>query len=310
MPMVASGAPNAGDRLASIDRGLTERIQAAADTAVEQALVRAGNRLKSMAKRDRAATAAIADVAPEMVAATLGRQWVLRLRAPAEEPDTVEDLLAGAFVTLRERYVRQVRAAWSATVSEALDVALPEDRPTQVELDALDAQAFDDIDASASALVVALTALASALLFDPTPDPGPGEVDVTAIVPASIIREALATAGGATTVQRTAVGGLSTIDGPVGAVATGVRSRALFARIRAWWSGYRWDYGDASARQRPFPPHQALAGRVFSTWDSPELANTGAEWMGTLSLSPGDHAGCRCSWTPIVIEPTASEAAA
>lgn len=310
VPMVAAGHQNAGDRLAAIDRGLTERIQAAADAAVEQALVRAGNRLKSMAKRDRAATAAVKDVAPELVAATLGRQWVQRLRTPAEEPDTVDDLLAGSFVALRERFVRQATAAWAATAAEALDVALPEDRPSQVELDLLDTEAAQDAERAGDRLVVALTALATALLFDPNPEVGPGEVDVTSTVPAVIVREAIAMAGGAQAVERTAVGGIVTPDGPVGGVATGARSRTLFARIRAWWTGYRWDYGDASARQRPFPPHQALSGRVFTTWDSPELANTGAEWMGTTSYRPGDHAGCRCSFSPVVLDPVPEEAAA
>lgn len=309
-PMAASAVVGAGDRLADIDRGLTERIQAAADAAVEQALVRAGNRLRSMAKRDRAATAALKDVAPEMVAATLGRQWVQRLRAPAEEPDTVEDLLAGSFVALRERFVRQSAAAWSATSAEALSVALPEDRPSQVELDQLDAEASLDAERAGDRLVAALVALASALLFDPNPEVGPGEVDVTSVVPRVIVREAVAMAGGAQAVERTAVGGLVTPDGPVGGIATGSRSRVLFARIRAWWTGYRWDYGDASTRARPFLPHKALAGKVFATWQSPELANTSAEWMGTLTLTPGDHAGCQCAFTPIVIEPTAAEEAA
>ncbi len=309
VPMVASAATATGDRLAAIDRGLTERIGTAADAAVEQALVRAGNRLRQMARKDRQATAAIKDVDAERVASVLGRPWVLRLRAPAEDPDTVEDLLAGSFVALRERFVRQVRAAWSATTEEALILSLAEDRPSQVELDLLDAEAAEDIDRAANGLVVALTALASALLFDPTPEASPGEVNVNAIVPAVLIREALATAGGAT-VERTIAGGLTTTSGPPGGVATGERSRTLFARIRAWWSGYRWDYGDASTRARPFEPHRRLAGKAFARWDSPELANTDAEWMGTLSLSPGDHVGCQCSFVPIVIQPTAEEAAA
>jgi hypothetical protein len=309
VPMVASAATGTGDRLAAIDRGLTERIGAAADAAVEQALVRAGNRLRGMAKKDRAATSAIRDVEPERVASVLGRPWVLRLRAPAEDPDTVEDLLAGSFVALRERFVRQVRAAWAATTEEALLLALPEDRPSQVELDLLDAEAQEDIDRAADGLVVALTALASALLFDPSPEASPGEVNVNAIVPAVLIREALATAGGAT-VERTSAGGLTTTSGPPGGVATGDRSRTLFARIRAWWTGYRWDYGDASTRARPFLPHKALDGRSFTRWDSPELANTDAEWMGTLTLSPGDHRGCQCAFTPIVIQPAAAEEAA
>jgi hypothetical protein len=55
---------------------------------------------------------------------------------------------------------------------------------------------------------------------------------------------------------------------------------------------YEWAYGISS---RPFPPHEALDGQVFSDFNAPELssAGTGGEWIGD-HLAPGDHKGCHC----------------
>lgn len=314
--MTAAGPPvtDVGERLAAIDRRLFAQVSTAADMALERALERAGNRLRRLADRDQTARALIAaqDPAPAEVGRVLGRPWALRLAAGDGEDDetTMSALVAPAFVSLAERFDSLTERAQHAMVAEARALALPEDRPSEGELAVLAAEQADDRERAASALVAALTALAVSVLFDGRPDPGDGEVDATAIVPAAIVREALALAGGATSVERTAAGGLSVEGRPVGGVATGERSRTLFARVRAWWTGYRWEYGDAASRQRPFPPHQALAGRVFSTWDSPELMNTETTWLGSVAYRPSDHRGCLCSFTPIVLEPVADERAA
>jgi len=313
-PVTAAGPPtsNAGERLAAIDRRLFAQVSTAADMALERALERASNRLRSLANRNAQAAKLIRDVPGEQVAAKLGRSLVVQLAGADGEDDdtTVAALFAGAFTSLATRVDALTERAQQATVAEALAMALPEDRPTDGELAVLAAEQADDRERATSALTAALTALAVSVLFDGRPDPGEGEIDATAVVPASVVREALAFAGGAASVERTAAGGLTVEGRPVGGVATGERARTLFARVRAWWTGYRWEYGDAGTRARPFEPHRALSGRTFQRWDQSELANAETPWLPTTTYSPGDHRGCQCSFTPVVVQPVAEVQAA
>jgi len=311
-PVTAAGPPvsDAGDRLAAIDRRLFTQVATAAEMALERALERAGNRLRTLARKNPQAARLAQSVDPADVARTLGRPLVVTLAAEEgqDEDDALAALVAGSFAALASRVDTLVERAQQATVNEALSVAV-EERPSDAELAQLAAQQADDREQATTLLTASLTALALTVLFDGPPDQGLGEVDATAVVPASLIRETLAVAGGARNVERTAAGGLS-IDGrPVGGVATGERSRNLFARVRAWWTGYRWEYGDASERTTPFPPHLAMAGRTFATWDDPVLAAEGVPWLGSVTVSPGDHRGCRCSWVPVAVLPEAQAAA-
>lgn len=306
--LVAAGATDVGERLAAIDRRLFDRVSVAADAAVERAVERADNRLRSLARKDPRAKAQLA--AAVAAGPALGRPWAVRLAAGDDESedDTVAGLVAGAFGGLATKVSGWIAAAQAATVAEV--AALAPGELSEAETAQVVAEQGEDRERAVTWLVAALSALAVRVLFGDVEADGPGEVDPTVTVPAGIVREALAVAGGAVNVERTVVGGI-TVDGrPVGAVATGERSRTLFARVKAWWSGYRWEYGDASTRQRPFPPHQALGGKVFARWDSAELANDSAPWLPTTTLSPGDHRGCRCDWTPVVLAPPAEEVAA
>lgn len=304
-PVTAAGTAvsDVGERLAAIDRRLFTQVATAAEMALERAVERAGNRLRTLAQRDRNASALLTNVEAAAVARTLGRPLAVRLAAQEGQDDdeTLAALVSGSFTALTDRVARLLERAQQATVGEALAVAAPTDRLSDAELAQLASTQADDREAATLTLTATLTALALAVLFDGPPDAGPGEIDLGAVVPANLIREALAVAGGAATLERSAAGGLAVDGRPVGGVATGERARTLFARVRAWWTGYRWEYGDAAERSRPFPPHQALAGRTFATWDSPELAADGVSWLGALSWSPGDHRGCRCSFVPVVL---------
>lgn len=309
-PFTAAGAPGdtgVGDVLAGIDRRLFDRLQTASDAAVERAVERANNRLRSLANRDPRAKAASAS--GPTPARGLGRPWAVRLAAgdDADEETTVAELVAGAFAgTFLTRVEGFIAGAQEATLAEVL--ALAPDELTDVEVAEARGEADDDRSLAITALVAALTALAVRVLFDGgLGDDAPGEIDPSVSVPAGLVRRVMAVAGGARTVEATVVGGLSVDGRPVGGVATGERSRVLFARVRAWWNAYRWNYGDASTRARPFLPHQALGGRVFARWDDPVLTNRETSWLPTTTYSPGDHAGCRCDWTPIVVAPPAVE---
>lgn len=306
--LVAAGVTDVGERLAEIDRRLFDRVSVAADGAVERAVERANNRLRSLANKDPRARAQAASAGS--VAVGLGRPWAVRLAAGdgETEDDTVAGLVAGAFTSLGAKVAGWIAAAQAATLGEV--TALAPDELSEAEVHQVVAEQDDDRDRAVAWLVAALSALAVRVLFGDVLSDGPGEVDPTVAVPAGIVREALAVAGGAVNVERTVVGGI-TVDGrPVGGVATGERSRTLFARVRAWWSGYRWNYGDASTRQRPFEPHRALAGKTFARWDAPELSNTETSWLPTSEYSPGDHKGCRCDWVPVILSPLAEEVAA
>ncbi len=59
----------------------------------------------------------------------------------------------------------------------------------------------------------------------------------------------------------------------------------------------RWYVGNPP---EPFEPHQALAGTVFSDWESPALDNAGA-FPASAFYYPGDHRGCRCWVEPVLV---------
>lgn len=310
-PFTAAAGPVAldvGERLAEIDRRLFDRVAVAAELAVERAVERANNRLRSLANRDpRAKAAATAAATPAL---GLGRRWSVRLDAgdDGQDDDTAAALVAGSFTALAGRVEAWITAAQAAVLAE-VDATAPDELDGAERTQVADEQT-EDRERGRSLLVAALTALSVAVLFGEHTVDGPGETDPTVVVPAGVVREVLAVAGGAQNVERNAVGGLSVDGRPVGGVATGERSRVLFARVRAAWTGYRWHYGDASTRQRPFEPHRRLAGQVFARWDAPELSNTETSWLPTTEYRPGDHRGCRCDFVPVVLAPPAQEAAA
>lgn len=310
-PITAAAPPaptDVGEVLAAIDRRLFDRVSIACELAVERAVERANNRLRSLANRDpRAKAAAAAGPTPSI---GLGRPWATRLAAGdgQDEHDTAAELVAATFAgTFLARIEDYIELAQEATLAEVQ--ALAPDELSDAEVDEVRAEQAEERGLATTALVAALTSLAVSVLFGDAAADGPGEFDPTVTVPPGLVREVLAVAGGARTVERNGVGGLAVDDRPVGGVATGERSRTLFARVRAWWTGYRWNYGDASTRHRPFEPHRQLGGRTFARWDDPTLTNTETAWLPSTSYRPGDHRGCRCDFTPVVIAP-AEEAAA
>lgn len=302
-PVMAAGSPDVGARLSTIDRRLFDRTLSLADSALERAVEKAANKLRSAANRDASAKAIAAGTAGVAVGRALGRTVAAQvLEADDDDDELAAVLFATEFASLAEKVDALLLQAQQATVAQALaagSVTVPDAELVQLSED----QAADR-DMATDLLVAALVGLALGVLFDGRPAVDEGEFDPTATVPAGLVREVLAVGGGAVDITRTRAGGLITEGRPVGGVATGERSRQLFARVQAWWTGYRWEYGDAATRARPFPPHQALDGKEFARWDDPMLTNGETPWLGSISYTPGDHRGCQCSFVPIVLGET------
>jgi hypothetical protein len=103
-PVTASVQVDIGAELVRIDRGLQERLEGAAEIAMEQVLERAGNRLRSRSQRDKTLLASLSGVKPKAIAATIGRTKVASLAS-------ADELLADAWVELEDRFERWIASA-------------------------------------------------------------------------------------------------------------------------------------------------------------------------------------------------------
>lgn len=291
-----------GVRLADMDRSLRRRITEWSDAAVRRAIEVAGARVRRHTNGNpqmRAVRGEIAGLDTIDVVAYLGRDRIAQLGLSEEA------LLDDELDDLESRY----RAATSRAAHEALRAAI---REVQADLDdeflaSWDAQTDEHINAGWLLLAAALRTVARDRLYDPRPSvDGPGEFDALSLVPAGVVRDSLARAGGATNVPAvagdrsttgTAASGLR--DRPVGGVAAGeLMLRTLADEFGIDTELYRWSYGDPSMRARPFEPHEVLDGLEFSAWDDPLLENPNS-FPSAPFFFPGDHVGCLCDAVPI-----------
>lgn len=290
------GSIEAGRQLVDIDREFRNRVLVAADQAMTRALERAGNRVKSQTKmgiRDL-----VRNVPPLERVAVVGRD---RLQLGGISTDS---LLDGAFDALEQQY-----KDWGATAqTDAIELV---NRLvggfSQAQRDALGLRLSDSLDESWTWMKEALTSLAEGQLFDPSPSPTPiGEFDPTLKVPPSLVRQAVARAGGAAGLTSSDSGSawVAIADSgtrPPGGIATGDIMRGALRDAGGGVEGYEWDYGRAQ-RKRPFEPHRELDGVQFVNFDDAVLANTGG-WPEFPYYMPGDHDGCLCDVIPIVLSP-------
>jgi hypothetical protein len=282
-------------RLTQIERTLRERIAVAADAALARALERAGNRARAAAQRHTDARETVTGRAPEQVLASLGRPLVAALGLEEQQ------LLAEAFSRLREQYTE-----WTLTAAEeAIDTAVQlagldrADPDVQRYIAGLRDRFADNVDASWPTLETGLNDLAADRLYDPDPAaPEVGELP-TGAVPPGLVREALAVAGG---LRSDATG-----RPPLNGLTSGQLLDGFLRDAGAEVAEYEWAYGISA---RPFPPHAALDGLVFTGFDDDALstAGTGASWIGG-SFAPGDHRGCHCDYIPIYTDGTDTRAA-
>lgn len=278
-----------GRRLRDIDRDLRNRVEAAADAQMRRALERAGAQLRSRASKDRATSEALNGIDNGKVAATLGPALVQGLGV--EELD----LLEGSFDPLGERFIRWCRAAADATLDAVPNLADDERETVKARLDeqAVDAWAW---------LRDGLVEQAVELLYDPEPQaPETGEWDDVTVVPFDLVREAVARAGGATDDAATVAAGIedAATRQAVG-IATGVMAKKMLADKGVQTEAYEWDYGPYR-RTQSFEPHRRLDGVVFESFTDPVLANR-EPWPHVRYFMPGDHRGCRCDVTPVLVD--------
>lgn len=284
----------AGFALSTAERVLRERLQVATDAAVTRALERAGNKLRNRVRGDATARAALAsagDVRSVDVGRVLGSAVVAALT-------TDDDLFGDGFDELHDRYDEWVSATQAAAVATLAAVAgdtFTDDRRRDIER-----EQEEDRDDGWVVFLAALLAFAHARFTGDGADLAEqGEFDPSAVVPASVVREALAVAGGDTIEHGLDGALLSSLDAaPVGGVSTGRLIRVNFGELGFPWTGYTWVYGLAP-RQASFEPHAALDGQTFSTWTDDVLAN-GSDWPRTSHFHPGDHRYCRCDFAPAI----------
>lgn len=126
LPVQASAESDIGAQLVELDRGLQERLEGAADLALERALERAGNVLKTRAQKDKTLTASLNGVKPKAIAATIGRAQSVRLAS-------VDDLLSEAWIELGDRFERWVASAQGAALNLVPNLESLERREAEAE---------------------------------------------------------------------------------------------------------------------------------------------------------------------------------
>lgn len=278
--MTASGRRNPGSELAELDRDLRARIHIASDATLRRALERAGNMLRSRARKDQALRQATNDVPTERVAATLGPAVVETLGISDAE------LLRDAFGALQAKFMSWVRRAQSSAL--AILGLSPDELSVIQQRDAEQAWTWFES---------ALHDAAVSLLYNPDPEPPPlGEFEDDVVVPYGLAREAVARAGGS---QGDLI--LAEVNLPGAGIGTGPVVLGALQDAGGSVEAYRWVYG-AVFRARPFEPHQDLDGVTFTNFDDEVLLNPDS-FPPVSHFIPGDHDGCVCTCEPIIITP-------
>lgn len=275
--------------LLGIESTLMVRLQVAASDDLADALRVAGNRLRSRVQHNAEARSRVSGVAPEDVPRALGPELVAELA-------DVDWLLDGAFGTLRQRWDAWVSAAQAqvADLFERVAASAPDPGAAGDAVAAYRRQAEADREAGWGVLAALLLGFARDRLWSSAPELIQGEADPTVSVPAGLVRDALARAGGGEP-GRAPVGSAQH-DGPAGLTTSG-RVRTLFDALGATVVAWQWSTGMPA---NPFEPHQRLDGVVFDRWDDERLRNPGS-FPGGAYLAPGDHRGCQCSAVPVVV---------
>lgn len=290
----ASGAhevagPNPGANLLAIDSELRTRLLVASNDAMERALERAGNRLRSRLSATHRPL--IDGLPPREFARALGRGLVA---------DAGVDLTgADAWAGLEPQFDAWVLSAQRRALDE-LD-SIVGGLPIR---DDLEARQDEDRSEAWAWFLAALGALLADRIFDPSPEaPAVGEHDITLTVPTGLVRAAIARAGGAAVSDPTTGVGAVLADGgtrPAGGVGAGELIQQQLRDFGASVRAYRWVYGPSL--RSTFLPHAQLDGTLFTSYDDPRLTN-GAGFPPFPFYLPGDHYGCRCDVELVIVPP-------
>lgn len=278
--------PGLCQELAQIDATLTTTLLAHADATVGRAVERTANRIRSRAIRDSG-----------MAAAFKGRpvlEVLQELGTACMDYQDTKDL---------DDSLDSFRAMWTASTTDAAA------RIADVSADLMgvsrDSRLTDALTGNARTawqwLEQQLRRLVQAILFGGPPTHLPGE-KVAGVVPASVIRGALAQAGGLTpdspgiTAEGVALG-----PAPIAGMANGHTAGQWRTERGAVDLGMEWSY--FGLERDPFPGHRALSGRRFTSWTDEVLeVRPGDEWIGS-HYHCGDHPGCLCGFMPILAVP-------
>lgn len=309
-PVSASGARQAewsvaGPRLSAVDRELRGRITGALDQALRTALDRAGNRIKSRVQRASGgatdtARAAVEGVPANRVAATLGQPVV----AAAGISD--DELMNGSFESVLDDTARWMTAA--ADRVEAILVRAAGRPIPEVEARTRELAVAQHISDAREWLQENLQAFAIERLYQPTAgSPPEGEHDDTILIPIGLVRAAICVAGGGKPDGGSIVAGawasltgpLTDMGGnPVGGIGTGSDASDIIGAFGAQREAWRWEYGGAA--RNPFQPHLDLDQSIVSSTSDKAWANADPFPLSTQYF-PGDHVGCNCDLSPILV---------
>lgn len=261
-PVMASANGNSsyvlGRRLAEIDADLLARLQVMASEQTRQALVKAGNFIRNRARKNPSLRASIRNTPPEDVAITLGREHVTTLGTDGMLDSTFEE----------------VPRLFSLWCDRAVDACIKSAQlPTAIVSSGTFQLAYSTDDA-ASQLVRDLKELAAFLMFSRPSSDSPAPESDDLLVPARIIRKALAAVGNPTTNGHTNL-----------LLATGRTFSRHLADAGQYVTSHEWVYPTAPFRH-PFSTHRNLDGQRISVEDAPMQPGLGTE-----------H--CRCLLAPI-----------
>lgn len=310
LPTAAIARRNPGYDLMSVDRDLRSRVLVAADTAMTRALEKAGNKLRAKAGKNRDLSRS-GFVHSVYVAAHLGPALV------ASSGFTDTDLIpTSSWDSLETKYRSWVTGAQERALSIAGGVV----KLTAAHSQVIRQEQAAALDQSWRWFADELQSLASNRLYQPDPvAPKVGESDPSLRVPVGLVRQALARAGGATSIEPVtpskpallasfgadAAGSPVYVavnnDKPLGGVGTGETISNVLEDGSAGVEGYEWVYGPAY-RAHPFEDHEVLDGEMFENFDADVLV--AGDWVGDYYF-PGDHDGCNCDFAPVIIEPGA-----
>jgi hypothetical protein len=290
MVLLAAARANPGRRLMSLDVSLRDRLLGAAESALDRALEKAGNRLRS-SQQLRPRLRGLADM-----------RWAANELGPALIADagfTADVLLEDAWAALETQFNEWVTQAGAdaLTIVEEITGNMSRARRAEMQL-----RLLENKDEAWKWLSTNMSDLAKRQLFDPETiaiAEAAGELSLSSRVPPGLVREALSRAGGAA--LRGEAGNVKALQNtPIGMLATGGDITDALTDGGARIDAFQWVYG--AAQRKTFEPHLALNGTVFANFDDPVLTNTDG-WPDTPYFYPGDHNGCVCDFEPIVITP-------
>lgn len=286
-----AGALTLGEQLGVIEIRCRDRLQVMASEEMNSVLRVAGSRLRSR-MQGSPELARAARTARDLHGLDLIRRF--GDLAAADVPGLID----GSFQDLQPRWDATVAAA-QADVARLLRRYAPTDDQGDMAVDFYERNQTDNRRDGWALLASLLLTLTTDRILTPDGTPDRGEFDPTMSVPAGVIRQALARAGGSASPSARPTDAILD-SGMAGGIATGPDTVGALAVIDVQVDSYRWVVGGPA---RPFEPHADLEGAELSGFDDEQLAYDG--WPasdGDGFLWPGDHDGCQCVMFPITTQ--------